>query len=91
MTIYRINIFHNEKDKLKEAWGLFCFFICFLTVSCSSRSKVKENIEQMMSKPINFVEKDMVKWTYKNKNCPKNQGASLLLFMLIVPNAHPAL
>lgn len=56
----------------KISKGLFCFFICFITFSCSSRLGVKKNIEHMMEKPINTVEKNMVRWTPRDTLCTED-------------------
>lgn len=62
--------------------GLFCLFFCLMAFSCSSRLGVKKNIEQMMEKPINTVEKNMVRWIPRHTLCTKDGKAKNFSFVV---------
>ena len=76
-----------ETINSKICKGLFCLFFCLMAFSCSSRLGVKKNIEQMMEKPINTIEENMVRWLPRSTLYKEDGKAKRFSFVVYVDSS----
>lgn len=76
-----------ETINSKICKGLFCLFFCLIAFSCSSRLGVKKNIEQMMEKPINTIEENMVRWLPRSTLYKEDGKAKSFSFVVYVDSS----
>lgn len=76
-----------ETINSKICKGLFCLFFCLMAFSCSSRLGVKKNIEQMMEKPINTIEENMVRWLPRSTLYKEDGKAKSFSFVVYVDSS----